>query len=422
MRSAWLTLACACGLAAADSASFALRNVTIHPVTGPDIPAATLVVKDGKIADFGVKVALSKSVRVIEGKGLHVYPGMIDSGTELGLSEISSVRATVDTTELGDFNPQLRAEIAINPASEHIPVTRAAGITSAMALPQGGTISGQAPLVHLDGWTWEEMDIRRTAALAMIMPTIDLGRGSRGMPQETRTTFAEARRTYEKKLAGLRDFFEQARRYQRAKAAAQPGFRSDLKLEAMLPVLEGKVPLMILAVRERAIREAVKFAGEQKIKVVLADGREADKVAAELKSNGIPVVLGPTHRPPLDEDAPYDASFTLASALEKAGVKIAFASFGNQFARNLPDQVATAVAYGLPYQEGLKAITINPAEIWGVAAEYGSIEKGKWADLVVTNGDLLETRTEVKQVFIQGKESSLDNKHRRLYEKYLARP
>jgi imidazolonepropionase-like amidohydrolase len=421
MKALWLIWIAASALAAADGDSFALRNVAIHPVTGPDIEAGVLVVRDGRIAGFGSRTAIPRGVRVIDARGLDVYPGMIDSGTAIGLSEIGAVRETVDTTELGDFNPQLRAGIAVNPGSEHIPVTRAAGITSVLTLPQGGVISGQAALIHLDGWTWEEMEILRTAALAMTMPVIDTA-GRRTPSGPGRTPFAEARKIYEKKLAGLRDFFEAARRYRQAKNAAAADFKTDLKYEAMLPVLEGKAPLVIYAVRERAIRDALEFAGKQNVRAVLAGCREVEGFAADLKARNIPVILGPTHTPPLDEDAPYDASFTLPGRLHKAGVKIAFATFTTAASRNLPDHVATAVAYGLPYQEALRSITINPAEIWGVSQDLGSIEKGKVADLVVTDGDLLETRTRVKYLFIKGRAVDLDNKHLRLYKKYEARP
>lgn len=420
MRAAALLFACLAPLLAGSEDSFALRNITIHPVSAPEIAAGTLVVVDGRIAALGASAAVPRGLRVIDGKGLHVYPGIIDSLTQIGLSEISAVPATVDTTEVGDFNPQLRAEIAINPASEHIPVTRAAGITSVIAGPMGGIISGQAALVHLDGWTWEEMDIRRSAAMMLTIPVIQAGGGRGSAPG--RPSFAEARRNYEKKLAELRDFFEAARRYRQARLAGQAGFKTDLKFEAMLPVLEGKVPVVARATRERAIREALKLAGEQKIRLILAGPREVEGVVKEIREHNIPVILGPTHVPPLNEDDPYDRSFTLPGELYKAGIKLAFASFSTSGARNLPEQVATAVAYGLPYQEGLKALTLNAAEIWGVASEYGSIAKGKWADLMVTDGDPLETRTQVKHLFIKGRAVDLDNKHRRLYQKYLARP
>jgi imidazolonepropionase-like amidohydrolase len=269
------------------------------------------------------------------------------------------------------------------------------------------------------------MDVRRSAAMILRFPLLQSGGGrfgGGGAPGARTRSFSEATRDYERQVAGLRDFFDQARRYQRAKAAAAPGFRTDLKFEAMLPVLDRKLPVMVTAIRRRAIRDAIDFADREKVRIILAESREVAPFAAELKSKDIPVILGPTLALPLERDDPYDAAFTLPAELHKAGVKFAFGSFGNQFARNLPYQAAASVAFGLPYAEALKAVTLNPAEIWGVAEKLGSIDKGKWADLVLTDSDILETRTQVKQVFIQGRHVDLDNKHHRLYQKYLNRP
>jgi len=315
----------------------------------------------------------------------------------------------------------LRALVAMNPASEHIPVTRANGITAVVALPGGGVISGQAALVHLEGWTWEEMAVRPSVGMGVQFPLLQVRIG-RGLTAANRVPYAEAKKRYDAQLREFQEFILSARRYQKAKTAGAPDFRPDLKLEAMLPVLEGKLPVVVTAVRERAIRDAIQFAEKEKLRLILAQAREAGKVAADLKAKNIPVILGPTLALPLDEDDPYDEPFTLPAELHKAGVKFAFGSFGNQFARNLPYQAANAVAFGLPQQEALKAVTLYPAEIWGVAAEMGSVEKGKWADLIVTDGDPLETRTQVKQMFIQGKPVDLSNKHLRLYEKYRTRP
>lgn len=408
-------------LAVAADDSFLLRGATIHPVTAPEIPNGMILVRDGVIAEVGPKISAPRGVRVIEARGLHVYPGLIDSGTQLGLAEISSVRETVDTTEIGDFNPQLRAIIAVHPASEHIPVTRANGITTALAAPSGGIISGQAALIHLDGWTWEEMQVKAPAAMMLQFPVIQTREGRPGAGRAARP-FSEAKREYERRLQQLREFFEQARRYQKAKLAGGPSFQTDHRMEAMLPVIERKLPVVAVAVRERAIREAIAFAESQNIKLILAEAREAYKVADLIRQKNIPVILGPTLELPLDEHDPYDKAYTLPAELHRAGVKFAFASFSTSFARNLPYQAAMAVAFGLPYQEALKALTIYPAEIWGVADRLGSIEKGKWADLIVTDGDPLETRTQVRHVFIQGREVDLSNRHLRLYEKYSKRP
>lgn len=427
---------------AANDDSFLIRGATVHPVAAAEIQNGSILVRDGKIVGVGRNLTPPKGIRIIEAKGMHVYPGMIDSGTELGLAEIGSIRESNDTGELGKFNPQLRAEVAINPSSEHIPVTRANGITSVITLPMGeggnmqmmrrgggggGTIiGGQAALVHLDGWTWEEMQISKTAGMTMQFPGI-FTRGGRfndaDIPEAFRgPTYTESKKAYEQQLRELKDFFEQARRYQKAKTANTPGFKIDLKFEAMLPVLDGKVPLVTMATRERAIRDAVQFADQQKVHVIIADPKELGKMGPQLKARNIPAILGPTLALPLHEDDPYDAAYTLPNEFHKAGVKFAFGTFKNEFSRNLPYQAATAVAFGLPYDEALKAVTVNPAEIWGVADRIGSIQEGKWADLMVTDGDPLETKTQVKQLFIKGKNVDLDNKQKRLYEKYINRP
>ncbi|MFB3825308.1 MAG: amidohydrolase family protein [Bryobacteraceae bacterium] len=425
MKRIALILACALPPAAAGD-SFLLRGGAIHPVSGPAIPNGAVLVKDGRIAEVGVKVAAPKGVRVIELKGLHVYPGLIDSGTQLGLAEIASVRETSDTQDLGDFKPQLRAAVAVNPESEHLAVTRANGITAAITSPSGGIIAGQAALLHLDGWTREDLALRPSVAMRLDYPQIQTSSGSMGMEtRRSRTPYAELKKRYEQQLRDLDQFFESARRYRKAKAAGASDFRTDLKLEAMLPVLEGKLPLLVRAVREKTIRQAIEFAARQKVRMILQHGAEAWKLAPELKAGNISVTLGPTLSLPQQEDDPYDQPFSTPAALLKAGVKFAFCTFGpgagaNPF--NLPYEAAGAVPFGLPPDEALKAVTLHAAQIWGVESEIGSIEKGKLADLIITDGDPLEITTHVRQMFINGRPVDLNNKHKRLYEKYRQRP
>lgn len=404
-------------LAAQTGNSFLLRGGTVHTVSGPDIPGGSVLVKDGRIAGVGPKLAAPKGVRVIDVKGLHVYPGLIDSATQLGATEIGSVRETVDVTDLGSFKPQLRIASALNPASEHIPVTRSNGITTAVVQPVGGIIAGQAALIHLDGWTTEEMLIKPAVAMHLDYPYIQPGGG--------RMPFAEAKKRYAAQIRELNEYFESARRYQKAKAAAPPDFKPDLALEAMLPVLEGKLPLLVRAVEEKTIREAIVFAGKQRVRIILQQAVECWKVAAELKAKGIPVMLPRTYSLPADEDEPYDRPFTTPAELFKAGVKFSFATYGPGSANapsNLPYEAAAAVPFGLPPQEALKAVTLNAAAILGVEDQIGSIETGKLADLIVTDGDPLETRTHVLQMFINGRPVDLNNKHKRLYEKFVNRP
>lgn len=436
MRASLALFALALPLLAAANDTFIIKNITVHPVSGPDVENVSILVENGKIAEIAEKVTTAKGIRIIDGKGLHAYPGMIDSATQVGLSEISSIRETNDTNELGEFNPQLKALVAINPESEHLPVTRANGITSVITLPataaagSGGgrgagvteILAGQAALIHLDGWTWEDLEMKRSAAMQMIFPTIE----TRTFRQETfsvgRTPFPEAKTNYEKRLKELNDFFETARRYRQAKMGKTPGFRQDLKLEAMVPVLDGKLPVLVHATRERAIRDALDFADKQKLKIVLAGPRDFGKTLADVKARSIPVIASPTLALPLDDDDSYDAAYSLPSEMFKAGIKFAFGTFNVQFSRNLPYQAAAAVAFGLPREEALKAVTLYPAEIWGVSDQVGSLEKGKWADMMLTDGDPLEAQTHIKQLFIKGRSVELTNKHTRLYDKYMSRP
>jgi len=434
------------GCAVALSAeTIVIRNVDVYPVNGAELKGVSVVLADGKIAGIGAKIIPPKGARIIEGKGLRVYPGMIDSGTELGLSEVSAVRETVDTGELGEFMPQLRALSAVNPESEHFGVVRVNGITSVMTFPSSGggggggrfgggerqIISGQAALIHTDGWTWEDMAIDRDAAVHLIFPALG-GRGGRGggapdailemIPGATGATgFTAAKRNYDQQVAKIAEFFDTARQYQKERAAKGPGFKPVLKMEAMMPVLEGKVPLAVSAARASVIHDAIAFAEKQRIKIVILQPRDIAKVGPELKAKNIPVILGKVLALPNQEDDPYDGAFTLPAEAYKAGVKFAFGTFENEFVRNLPYQAATAVAFGLPYEEALKAVTINAAQIWGHASDIGSVEKGKVADVIVTTGDPLEVSTQVKYVFIKGKEVPLVNKQTRLYEKYMSR-
>ncbi|MCC6539358.1 MAG: amidohydrolase family protein [Bryobacterales bacterium] len=397
----------------------------MHPVSGPDIPLTSVLVKDGLVAEIGPKLTVPKGTKVVEGKGLHLYPGMIDSATTLGLAEIGAVRETTDVAELGDFNPQLRALVAVNPSSEHLPVARANGITSAIALPGGGIIAGQAGLMHLDGWTWEDMDIKRSAAMHLRFPTVSM-RGGEGIGRrggDSAMTFNEAKRRYDETLQKLRLFFEDARRYQKAKVAGGAGFSVDRKLEAMLPVLEGKQPVMVTAERKRAIADALDFAKRENLKIILAGCREfTPELLKEIKARGIPVILPETLALPLDEDDAYDALFAIPSQLHREGILFAFATFDSSAVRNLPYQAAASVPFGLEREDALKAVTLNAAKIWGVDDRVGSVDKGKWADLVLTDGDLLETKTQIKQIWMRGRSVDLSTRHTKLADKYAGRP
>jgi imidazolonepropionase-like amidohydrolase len=435
LRISILLVAAATFAYAAEHESLLIKNVTIHPVSAAEIKGGSLLIVDGKIAEIGTKIS-AKGVKVFDGKGMDLYPGLINTGSNVGLSEISSIRDTIDLDEIGIFNPQLKAEVAFNPSSQHVEIVRAAGITTVLSLPSAGggggfgragadnpIITGQAALMHLNGWTWEDMALKRGAALDMSFPTIpNVPRQLQNFLGTPQRTYPELEREYKVKIEQMGNFFEDARRYAKAKAAGAPDFEPDPKFEAMIPVIEGKRPILVRAERERAIKDAVEFADKEKVKIIIGDPHELGSTAELLAKHGIPVVLGKTLVLPLREDDPYDSQYTLPAQLFKAGVKLCFASFDVEFARNVPFEAAAAVAFGLPHEEALKGLTINAAEIFGVADQIGSIEKGKLADLILTDGDPLEAKTSIKAEFIAGKAVSLESHHTRLYEKWKDRP
>lgn len=428
-------ICCFCLSTSAQSqppSSYAITHAKIFTLAGSPIEDGTLVIKDGKIAAVGASVEVPAGAEVIDAKGLQIYPGLFDPVTQMGLSEISAVNATVDSTETGAYNPDVVAATAVSPSSEHIPVTRAAGITEVLAVPDSGgfdgggsrgVIGGQASAIHLSGWTINDMLIKKSVAMVISWPVIETRTFDFATFSRKEKPFTEAKQDYEKQVNELTDYLERARHYAQAMGHGGPSdFRRDLKLEALAPVVRGQLPVLVFANRAREIRNAVEFCDKQKLKMILAGGEEAYKVKDLLRSKGIPVILRPTLSLPNDEDDAYDRLLSQPAELAAAGVRFAFGSFDNSFARRLGQQAANAVAYGLPYDEALKAVTVYPAEIFGVADQVGTLETGKIANIIVTNGDPLELSTEVKFLFIKGQRTSLDNRHQRLYEKYLNRP
>jgi imidazolonepropionase-like amidohydrolase len=407
--------------------TYAIRNVRIITVTGPVIENGTVVIANGKIAAVGANASVPPGAKVIDGKGLSVYPGMMDADTEIGLTEIGSVAGSVDTNEIGDNNANIHVDVAIRPDSSHIAVTRVNGITSALTAPRGGLIAGQSAIVNLDGWTAREMILKSPVAMHINWPGGGGGRGFGGEFGGQQRSATELRREQDRQIESLKKILRDAAAYgdakdARAKDPSLPKQNVDLKLEALIPVVRGQMPVVINANLERDIKSAIAFVGEMKLKAIISGGAEAYRVADQLKAKNIPVIVGPVLRMPAREDDPYDAAFANAGLLSKAGVKIAFQTNDSAYSRNLPYHAGMAAAFGLPKEEALKAVTIYPAEIFGIADRVGSIEQGKIANLIVTDGDPLEIRTQIKHVFINGRDIPLTSRHTELYEKYKARP
>ncbi|HMV49969.1 MAG TPA: amidohydrolase family protein [Blastocatellia bacterium] len=419
-----------------EQGTYAIRNAKIVTVTGATIERGTVLIKNGKIEAVGANVAVPKDAKVIDATGQSVYPGLIDSNTILGLTEVMTIvngtNGTVDTTELGDFNPNVKALTAVNPNSEHIPVARMNGVTTVLTCPRGGLISGQCALMNLDGWTQHEMKLLSPAAMQVNYPTTGFGgRGGFGGG-----FFAAAgdqqRQQRDRQLESLKKKLEDAQAYAQARDAEAkdktlPHRSIDLGLEALIPVIKGEVPVIVSANSATEIKGAIELADKYKLKLIITGGDDAAKVAKELKEKNIPVVLGSVNELPRSEDAPYDEGFARAAELHKAGIKFAFATAnssenGPGDVRLLPYQAGTSAAFGLPKDEALKGVTIYPAQIFGVDKLVGSIEPGKLANLVITDGDILEFRTRIKQIFIAGRPVDMSNKHQRLNDKFKDRP
>lgn len=411
---------------------YAITHAKIVTLAGAPIEDGTLIIKDGKIAAVGAGVDVPAGAQIIDGKGLQVCPGLFDPVTQMGLSEIGAVSATVDSSETGAYNPDVIAATAVLPSSQHIPVTRAAGITEVMAVPGSGgfdfsgnrsVIGGQASAFHVAGWTMEDMQIKRSVAMVLNWPQIQTRTFDFATFTRKEKPYADAKQEYEKQVNELTDLMDRARHYAQAIGHGGPSdFERDVKLEALAPVVRGQMPMLVFANHARDIRNAVEFCEKQKLKMILAGGGEAYKVKDLLRSKGIPVVLGPVLSNPDEEDDPYDRMLSQPAELSQAGVKFAIGSFDNSFARRLGQNAANAISHGLSYDEGLKAVTLYPAQIFGLADQFGTLETGKTANVIVTNGDPLELTTDVKYLFIKGQLTSTDNKQKRLYEKYLNRP
>ncbi len=410
-----------------------LRGGVVHPVSGPEFADGVVVLKDGKIAWVGPQGsapagAIPADAEIVDVRGKHVYPGLIAAHTTLGLTEIPSVRATVDVAEAGAVNPDARALVSINPDSELLPVTRSNGVLSALVVPktQDGLISGLSALVNLDGWTWESMCIKPTVGLHVFWPDLRIDRDPR-YPKKPE----DQQKEIDARIRQLRDTFAVARAYGKELAAATAGrgtggtvkpVESNVRLEAMQPVLRGEMPVFIHANEAKQIAAAVGWATAEKLKLVVVGGQDAWQLAGLLKERDIPVIVGAVNTLPLRRGDAFDAPYANAGKLAAAGVRFCITGDGTQFEaaheRNLPYHAAQAAAHGLPPEEALKSVTLYPAQLLGVADRLGSLEAGKDANVIVTTGDPLEITTQVEAAWIAGRPVDLANKQTRLYEKY----
>ncbi|MBX3362995.1 MAG: amidohydrolase family protein [Phycisphaeraceae bacterium] len=403
----------------------AITKATIHPVSGPSIPNGHVLFEKGRITSVGPgDGVLPLGTLVIEAKGKHVYPGLFGAYSQMGLSEIGSIRATEDHRETGGTTPEVYAAVAVNPDSTLIPVTRANGILLQGVFPTGGLIPGRVSVMQMEGWTYEDMTVDADVGLVVGFPQTRQGQNIFGRADEA------AQRRLDEAFDALEDLFKRSRTYRelRARDGATP---VDARLEGVLGVLpeagenggtQNPVYLMVNEVEQ--IEAAVRWAVERKLRPVIVGGRDAHHVTDLLKKHDVPVIIVATHKFPKRSDSPYNESYTQPALLEKAGVRWAIAS-GEEtpHERNLPYHVAQALAHGEPmgltHDAAVRSVTLTPAQILGVSGRVGSLEIGKDATLIVTDGDPLEVRTHTEMAFIQGKTLDMNTKHTALYKKYL---
>ncbi|MBN1223173.1 MAG: amidohydrolase family protein [Candidatus Aminicenantes bacterium] len=401
-----------------------IKKATIVPVEGEILEGGDLLIEDGKIAAIGIDISKPEGVRVIDAAGMFVYPGFIDGYTHLGLIEIGAIASTADIREMGKENPELKVAWAINPHSVHFKTSRINGTTTALVAPSGGTFPGMSALVRMDGWTIDEMIVKETATSFVNFPMSPRTTGAEKIGTKTESKVDVTAKLVEK----IKEYFTEARHYLKLKKLAAEDARIEapemnLKYEALAPVFEGILPVMISVEKAKDIELAIKFIQEEKIKAIFRGCAQGFKVAEKIKEAGIPVIIDDLYTGPSEPEDGYDAPFRNVAELAKAGVLICFSSGSDPAAsKDLPYHAARAVAFGLDRNKAIEALTVNPARIFGIDDRVGSLKVGKDADLFITTGDPLDLRSEVKHLFINGKDVDLNNWWETLYDTWKERP
>lgn len=395
----------------------ALQGATIHTVTNGVIENGTILFENGVISAVGADVEIPQGTRVVDVSGKHIYPGLIDAYSTVGISEIGAVDVSNDVNELGDFNPNVRADVAVNAESRHIGTTRSAGVLVALTTPGGGLISGLSSAMSLEGWTWEEMSMESAAALNVNWP--DPNPRPRGWWNDDDDD--EEQPTYEEQVQEVKSFFAEARAYRDAVVAGED-VRTDSRYAAMIPALSGDIPVVVAADGAAQINDAISWAQEEGLRIVIRGGRDAIHVADRLVANEIPVILTSTMAAPDRDYEPYDGAYAMPARLHEAGVKFAISGgAGALYTNRLPWEAGVAVAFGLPEEAALRAVTINAAEFMGIEDRVGSLEPGKQATLLITTGTPLDMMNDIEQAYIQGREIDMMDIQKFFFEKYMTK-
>ncbi len=398
--------------------TFALTNATIETINN-GIVRGTLLIQDGKIAALGANVTPPTGAEVIDCSGLTLYPGMIDGGTQIGLSEVSSISLTEDFSEIGDVIPHMEALTAVNPNGAAIAVTRVSGVTTALTMPESGLFPGTAALINLVGYTPDQM----YAGFKTVMMSYPSG-GRRGFWDQR--SDEDIKKEVDRNQKKMNEVWDQAILYAKIDSAAQKDktilMEYNPEMATLAQVVRGEMALMVEVNKSDDILAAIKWVQDRKIKKVIFSGlAEGWRVAEQLAKSGIPAVVGPIQALPTRPSDRYDSRYANPGIMAKAGVKVALRSSESENVRNLPFHAGFAAAYGMGKEAALRAVTIVPAQIFGVDKMLGSLEVGKSATLFAATGDPFETKTQVKHLFIDGYMVPIDSRHIQLYDEFLNR-
>ena len=394
-----------------------LKNGFIHTISNGVIEGSILFNK-GKIIRIAKYITPPKDCEVIDLKGKHVYPGMIAAVSALGLVEINAVAVTNDHSERGDFNPNVRTNVAFNPDSEIIPTTRSNGILIANVIPASGLVSGQSSVMMLDGWTWENATLSFPSGLHINWPN---------MNSDARTDNDKKRlKAAKQQLDDLEKMIKDARAYARLRKTksrlAENYQNEDLRWESMIPYVEKKLPIFVHANEVRQIEASISWANRHNLEIVIVGGKDAWRTTDLLVKNRIPVIYEGVTSLPFRRFEDYDQAYKTPSILYEKGVQFCISDYGYagraEQIRNLPYQASMAASYGLPKKAAFRAVTLSVAEILGIDKKVGSLDEGKDATLFISDGDPLETRTNIIQAFIEGKKIDMGDRHKSLYLKY----
>lgn len=402
----------------------AITNARIVTVTKGTIERGTILIRGNKIAEVGSDVSVPAGAKVIDAKGGSVYPGFIETSTDLGLNE-PGVRGMDDVTEMLDFNQNIRTRVEYQADSDAIPIARANGVTTAAVMPSGGVLSGDVAVMNLDGWTWEEATVKPSAGIVFNFPAV-AGGGGRGGGGGGRgggggggdTTYDELKRRRDQRLDEVSTYLARARAYAKAGASKQ----TDWMLEALVPVVEKRAKLYTRVGNYADFADAIAFGAKENVDMVIITSPFAAAMGVKaLAGKNVSVILTEVQSLPQSEDVSHNYNYAAGDVLQKAGVKFSFSTGGYDGARLLPYQAAQSVAWGLSRDEAIKALTINAAEILGVGGAVGSLEEGKIANLFIVDGDPLEITSNPKNVIINGRDVSLENKHWLLWQRFMGR-